>query len=181
MREASSITRSTDANANIEADKSFSVRIDRTGPAVTCSAVPSELRPPNGRFVPVAVGLDIFKERNANLVEVSRLALAEGGGVVRSGGQVRRANGGLTYRSAGELRSFAETWSPTFMSARVSFERSRMASDSDRVRSRYSRAASLAVLLAICFAPAAQPSRADPAPRTVERRFGRARPSEVRA
>lgn len=37
----------------------MTVKIDRTGPEVTCSAVPGELRPPNGRFVQVAVGLDV--------------------------------------------------------------------------------------------------------------------------
>jgi hypothetical protein len=51
--------RSTDAAGNVEADKTVTVKIDRTGPSVTCTAVPGELRPVNGRFVQVAVGLDV--------------------------------------------------------------------------------------------------------------------------
>ena len=51
--------RSTDAAGNVEADKTVTVKIDRTGPSVACTAVPGELRPVNGRFVQVAVGLDV--------------------------------------------------------------------------------------------------------------------------
>jgi cytochrome c len=51
--------RSTDAAGNTEADRTFTVRIDRTAPTVACSAAPGELWPPDGRFVPVAVGLDV--------------------------------------------------------------------------------------------------------------------------
>ena len=51
--------RSTDPNGNVEAEKTFSVRIDGTGPVAACSAVPGELWPPDRRFVPVAVGLDL--------------------------------------------------------------------------------------------------------------------------
>ena len=51
--------RSTDAAGNTEADKTVTVRIDRTAPTVACSAAPGELWPADGRFVPVAVGLDV--------------------------------------------------------------------------------------------------------------------------
>jgi hypothetical protein len=51
--------RSTDAAGNVEADKTVVPRIDRTGPSVACSAIPGVLWPPDGRFVPVAVGLDL--------------------------------------------------------------------------------------------------------------------------
>ena len=51
--------RSTDAAGNTEVDRTFTVRIDRTAPTVACSAAPGELWPPDGRFVPVAVGLDV--------------------------------------------------------------------------------------------------------------------------
>ena len=51
--------RSTDATGNVEADRTITVKIDRTGPDVACMAAPGILWPPEGRFVPVAVGLDV--------------------------------------------------------------------------------------------------------------------------
>jgi len=45
----------TDKAGNVEAKKTLVVRIDTTGPALSCSATPGTLWPPNHKLVPVSV------------------------------------------------------------------------------------------------------------------------------
>ena len=72
--------RSTDANGNVEADRTVTIRIDRTGPAVACMAAPGVLWPPDGRFVPVAVGLDVDDAHSGpGTFRLDSLTSSEGG------------------------------------------------------------------------------------------------------
>jgi PKD domain len=48
-----------DKAGNVEAEKTLTVRIDRTAPTLTCSASPSVLWPPNHRLVQVSVSVDV--------------------------------------------------------------------------------------------------------------------------
>jgi hypothetical protein len=49
----------TDNAGNVETARSISVRVDKAGPNVSCSASPNRLSPPNHRMVPVRVSVAV--------------------------------------------------------------------------------------------------------------------------
>lgn len=72
--------RSTDAAGNVEADQTVTLRIDRTGPDVACMAAPGVLWPPDERYVPVAVGLDVDDMHSGpGSFQLDSLTSSEGG------------------------------------------------------------------------------------------------------
>jgi cytochrome c len=124
--------RSTDAAGNVEGDKTVTVKIDRTGPHVACTAVPAELRPANGRFVPVAVGLDIDDGASgAGFFRLESVTSSEGGtgfarnwrvGFADTSGELRAqstSRNGRTYTLAYTVFDRAGNGTPCAATVRV--------------------------------------------------------------
>ena len=53
------LTCSATNGAGVTSSRSVTVRVDRTGPVLTCAATPSIVWPPNGQMVPVSISVDV--------------------------------------------------------------------------------------------------------------------------